>query len=256
MIYPYHATHVLLHSQIVVITQLHVYYRYVGARVLKHVARSHSPMAAQIMSFLKGDFKGGFKEGTGRTMGGTGTMILVGHDTDLDALAELFGLSWSTPPFPPNATTPGSALRFDIDVETRVVEANVVFQPLNGSSKPTIKVSPAAFTMESSMEGGVYGKASPNMRDIADIATWLATRLDPACMLHPTPPSAPAPSPGHSPFIPGDGGNGEGMQPGILVAVVVAGIVLVVVVAVLAYGLYQRRRKAAEDEYTEFSSTA
>ena len=62
---------------------------------------------------------------------------------------------------------------------------------------------------------------------------------------------------GHSPFIPGDGGNGERMQPGILVAVVVAGIVLVVVVAVLAYGLYQRRRKAAaEDEYTEFSSTA
>ena len=238
-----------LHSHIVAITQLHVYYRYVGARVLKHVARSHSPMAAQIMSFLKGDVKGG-----SGTMDGAmeGTMILVGHDTDLDALAELFGLSWSTPPFPPNATTPGSALRFDIDVETRLVEAHVVFQPLNGSSTPTIKVSPAAFTMKSSMEGNPF----PNRRGIADIAAWLAPRLDPACMLHPPPPSAPAPSPGHSPFIPGDGGNGGGMQPGILVAVVVAGIVLVVVVAVLAYGLYQRRRKAAEDEYTEFSSSA
>lgn len=31
-------------------------------------------------------------------------------DADLDALAALLGLTWRTPPYPTNATTPGSAL--------------------------------------------------------------------------------------------------------------------------------------------------
>ena len=31
----------------------------------------------------------------------SGTLILVGHDGDLDALATMFGLSWHTAPFPP-----------------------------------------------------------------------------------------------------------------------------------------------------------
>ena len=77
----------------------HIYARGVADRVLRSVSHSHTIMTKRIIKFLENSDE-------------SGTLILVGHDGDLDALATMFGLSWHTAPFPPNATTPGSAARF------------------------------------------------------------------------------------------------------------------------------------------------
>lgn len=42
-----------------------------------------------------------------------GTTVFAGHDTTLNALQAILGLSWIPTPWPPNATMPASALRFD-----------------------------------------------------------------------------------------------------------------------------------------------
>ena len=108
----------------------HIYYRGVQDRAQEVVAYDHSYMAAEIVNTLKG----GFEEGT---------RVMVGHDGDLDALAVLFGLEWVTPPFPTNATTPGSALRFDVD-ENDDVKLTVYYQVFDGSD--TLLESDVDFT--------------------------------------------------------------------------------------------------------------
>jgi hypothetical protein len=139
----------------------HIYYRGINDRVLSVVARSHSMMTNAIIQHLKS---------------GTGTLILVGHDSDLDALGELFGLSWHTAPFPPNATTPGSALRFDLTLssaenenENENIAASIHYQNFNGSAD--VQTVPAMFQW-----------STENMPSLMSIDNYLKTRLDPACM--------------------------------------------------------------------------
>ena len=40
-----------------------------------------------------------------------GTVVFVGHDADLDAMATLLDIKWNPDPFPENSTMPGSGLR-------------------------------------------------------------------------------------------------------------------------------------------------
>ena len=77
-----------------------------------------------------------------------GTRMYVGHDSDLDGLATILDLSWSSPPFPPNATTPGSGLRFDIllgEQSEYFVEINLYYTTFK-SDKAPVFVVPAFFS--------------------------------------------------------------------------------------------------------------
>ena len=120
----------------------HIYARGVADRVLRSVSHSHTIMTKRIIKFLENSDE-------------SGTLILVGHDGDLDALATMFGLSWHTAPFPPNATTPGSAIRFDLLVDENddmfqeeEVEASIYYQIFDGTA--SVHTSPARFTSSSS----------------------------------------------------------------------------------------------------------
>ena len=97
--------------------ETHVYWRSVQERTLDLEARSHSYMTSEIMNTL--------------TKGEGGSRIIVGHDSDLDAMATMFGLEWHTSPYPANATTPGSGVRFDLVGDQ--VKASVFYQALDGS---------------------------------------------------------------------------------------------------------------------------
>ena len=136
--------------------QLQVYKRGVQDRTLVLDAYSHSNMANTIMDFLDGS--------------GNGTLILVGHDTELDALATLFGISWNTDPFPMNATTPGSALRFDVVDDSSAVAVSMHYQTLEPGTSDVLTV-PAQYTWWTST-------ILPSLVDIRD---WLSPRLDDSC---------------------------------------------------------------------------
>jgi hypothetical protein len=114
-------------------------YRGENCRVPEIVRRSHSFMAKRILDLL------GNGEGDGE---GEGTTIIVGHDTDMDAIGALFGMSWSSSPWPADASTPGSAVRFDLEADGKTVQASLVFQVFDGPSPP-MRTVPAAFTWRS-----------------------------------------------------------------------------------------------------------
>ena len=80
----------------------HIYYRSVQDRVFSKVQRSHSYMARSIVEFLFADVG---REATPRESPREASLAFIGHDGDLDALAEMFGLQWHARPFPPNSTT-------------------------------------------------------------------------------------------------------------------------------------------------------
>jgi hypothetical protein len=50
-----------------------------------------------------------------------GTIIYVGHDTDLTCMQMLLGLYWQPHLFPGNATVPGSSLMFNYDNTTQII---------------------------------------------------------------------------------------------------------------------------------------
>ena len=138
----------------------HIYTRGVTDRVLRLVSHSHTIMSKRIIKFLENSDE-------------SGTLILVGHDGDLDALATMFGLSWHTAPFPPNATTPGSAVRFDLlvdenDMSPQEVEASIYYQIFDGTA--IVHTSPARFTSSSS-----------SVETLKTIKHDLSPRLDSTC---------------------------------------------------------------------------
>jgi len=141
-------------TQVYAFEEAHIYYRGVMDRALPVVAYYHTYVTNEIMSFLSS---------------GSGTLVLVGHDTELDALAEIFGLSWSTSPFPPNATTPGSALRFDVQEDQTSIAASIHYQAFDGTT--AVQTVPVDFTWSAS-------SATPSL---AEIRTWLEPRLDSTC---------------------------------------------------------------------------
>ena len=141
---------------------VHTYYRGVSDRALAVAARSHSLMASQIVAFLA----------EVSVTNVDATLLLVGHDGDLDALATLLGLSWHTAPFPPNATTPGSALRLDLGPDDgATVQASVAYQQFSGAA-PLLQVANATWT--------ATGQSAATL---SEVRAWLQPRLDPACGL-------------------------------------------------------------------------
>jgi hypothetical protein len=136
--------------------ETHIYYRGINDRVLASVARSHTMMTETIMNFLEN---------------GDGTLVLVGHDADLDALAELFGMEWQTSPFPANATTPGSALRFDV-MQGGNVEASVHYQAYQAGSPSKVLQVPANY---------MWSVDKSSTASLSSIKSWVEPRYDPAC---------------------------------------------------------------------------
>lgn len=143
----------------------HIWYRAVNDRAPPLIARSHSIMVEEIMSFLEDRIL-------------DDTLFLVGHDGDLDAMAEMFGLEWHTAPFPPNATTPGSALRFDLDFDHKTVSVSVAYNEFTGSSDPPFRVAPANFVRYSGSP--LVRKPTPNTT-LEELREYLKPRLDHRC---------------------------------------------------------------------------
>lgn len=140
---------------------LRTWYRAINDRILGLIRRSHSYMAHEVMSFLTAKADSPAPR----------TTIIVGHDGDQDAIAELFGIRWHTAPFPENATTPGSALRFDLDADNQV-SVSVIYQRFDGDAmpRPHMQSVPATFTWS--------GKASESLSKISD---WLMGRISKKC---------------------------------------------------------------------------
>eukprot|EP00656_Telonema_subtile_P007903 TRINITY_DN13709_c0_g1_i2.p1 TRINITY_DN13709_c0_g1~~TRINITY_DN13709_c0_g1_i2.p1 ORF type:complete len:218 (-),score=31.44 TRINITY_DN13709_c0_g1_i2:245-898(-) len=131
----------------------HIYIRGVQDRALPLAAHSHSYMAQVVLEHLA----------TGR-----GTLMLVGHDGDLDALATLFGLGWHTNPFPPNATTPGSALRIDAAADG-TLDASVLYQSFDPADPGTVHTVQAEWSAR-------------EHEHLEQLRQWVELRLDPTCV--------------------------------------------------------------------------
>ena len=107
---------------------------------------------------------------TANTAVDSDSLGFVGHDSDLDALAELFGLSWHALPFPANSTTPGSALRLDLVDEGKSVQASIVYQQFNSASPP-MRTVPATWTN--------FGKSTVS---VTALEKWMAGRIVNECV--------------------------------------------------------------------------
>jgi len=142
-------------SQVYDFLEAHIYYRGVADRALPIAAYYHSYIASEVLGFLED---------------GSGTLVLVGHDTELDALGEIFGLEWATAPFPANATTPGSALRLDLGEDGDIVDASVHYQAFDGTSE--VRTAPAGFTWA----------AGSSSISLANFKAWANPRLNPVCL--------------------------------------------------------------------------
>ena len=142
----------------------HIYYRGINCRVFVQTGRSHSWMASQMVGFLTGSTS------TANTAVDSDSLGFVGHDSDLDALAELFGLSWHALPFPANSTTPGSALRLDLVDEGKSVQASIVYQQFNSASPP-MRTVPATWTN--------FGKSTVS---VTALEKWMAGRIVNECV--------------------------------------------------------------------------
>jgi len=186
--------------------ETHIYYRGVTDRLLPVCAYTHTPMVREILKFLGGREAIAGDEERERVREETyddahDTLVLVGHDEDLDALAVLFGMSWITEPFPANATTPGSALRIRA-TEGGKIDVSVVYQSFAAqedntemgrkvstlkstvganttvaSSSPspgTLLSAPVAFEWRSSSSS-----KTPLLKEVAD---YVQTRLDSSCV--------------------------------------------------------------------------
>jgi len=74
--------------------------------------------------------------------GEQGTTAFVGHDTQQGGLNGALGISWDPSPWPINATTPGSALRFDKDGDSDTVSVSYVFNnDLSGVDMQSVPVT-------------------------------------------------------------------------------------------------------------------
>jgi hypothetical protein len=95
---------------------------------------------------------------------------MVGHDSDLDAVATVLGLEWHTPPFPANATTPGAGVRFDLFEDQ--VRASVFYQALDGGVE--LLQADAKWTW-----GGEGGAAV----GLEELQEWIKGRVTTECVL-------------------------------------------------------------------------
>jgi len=143
-------------AQVYDFLETHIYIRGVQNRALPLVAYSHTYMVHEVMSHLQST--------------ANGTLMLVGHDGDLDALATLFGLSWHSAPFPPNATTPGSGIRFDVASDGSI-SATLVYQDFQASAPDEMHTSPTAWSW-----------TSASRVTLNDLNSWLGPRLDETCV--------------------------------------------------------------------------
>ena len=140
----------------------HIYARGVTDRVPRLVSHSHTIMSNRIIQFFENKNE-------------SGTLILVGHDGDLDALSVMFDLKWHSEPFPPNATTPGSAIRFDLLVDTsqkqrEFIQTSIYYQIFDGSG--IVHKTPATFESSNS-----------SVETFETVKSNLFPRLDSTCSM-------------------------------------------------------------------------
>ena len=84
-------------AQLYDLLELHVYYRAVAVRGLAIERRGESNLLAHMMRDL--------------LTPASGASLYVGHDTNLDGIAQLLDLAWDATPYPTNTTVPGGILR-------------------------------------------------------------------------------------------------------------------------------------------------
>ena len=104
--------------------RMHVYYRAVNDRGFIIEQRGQSNLLAHMLADLTDGGSGiqhpgvehaATNEGMVEEEESSQTSIYVGHDTNLDGIAVLLNLTWSAPPYPRDATPPGSLLKLTRD---------------------------------------------------------------------------------------------------------------------------------------------
>ena len=88
--------------------ELHAWFRQVMDASPMLTSRTMASIAGSVSAALKG------RSGATPNV----TRIFVGHDSELNGLNAILGLTWKPTKFPVNATLPGSMLRFDTDGTT------------------------------------------------------------------------------------------------------------------------------------------
>ena len=119
-------------------------------------------MASELIGFLTGSHN--------TTSVASDSLGFVGHDADIDALAELFGLSWHALPFPQNSTTPGSALRLDLVNSGKSIRASIVYQQFNSASPPMRSVL------------ATWNQFGTSTVSVTDLENWVAKRTVDECI--------------------------------------------------------------------------
>ena len=115
--------------------QAHILYRVVMARTPVLAAQGRSNLLSHFMAALEDSST-------------KGTRMYVGHDSDLDGIASMLDLTWASPPFATNATTPGSALRFDMfhgDANIQMIRVNLYYTTFE-SNAAVVRSVPANFS--------------------------------------------------------------------------------------------------------------
>ena len=105
--------------------KLHTYYRQIDDWNFVLAQRGQSNILAHMLDDLALPAEGAPTTAAGG--GGQKAALYVGHDAQLDGLGSLLNLSWAAPPFPRNATPPGSMLRITRTGGTGSAEVTIDF---------------------------------------------------------------------------------------------------------------------------------
>lgn len=139
------------------IMKLHTWYRTVKGACKAVVAKEQASIVSAVMKTLAD---------------GRGTMVYAGHDTQMNALQGLLGLTWRPSPWPDNPTMPGSALRFDREGDT--VSVSYVYV------KNYSETTGAMETVNVEVAGS--DRALPHMISMAALKTLVENGADAGCV--------------------------------------------------------------------------
>jgi len=114
---------------------LEAYFRQVSVRT-KWVVRGMSNLLAHVLDdLIKPE---------------TGSVVYLGHDTQIDGIAEIFDFDWTIPPYPDNFTPPGSAIALTVTGgpgRAPMVTAKLIYTTL-GDEAGLLREAEARFTAE------------------------------------------------------------------------------------------------------------
>lgn len=102
---------------------------------------------------------------------GAGSTIMVGHDTNLDAIAKLADLQWQCGPFTPNGTPPVGGLLFTRDGENIYIEA--LCTPFDGDAVGSVMFGPVDMSSQ---------RVSQSPVSLSSLKSTIKDKIDFSCI--------------------------------------------------------------------------